>query len=115
MSFTAITITGTFENPDGSVASGTFCAKPSAVLSNGSVEQSAAPICGVLNDAGQLVAQSGQPFVVNATNDSGTTPEGEYYTFTLQLDGQALIEFAAPLLTGGGNTITFAALRALSL
>lgn len=115
MSFTAITITGTFENPDGSLSSGTFCATPSASLTNGSANATAAPVCGVLNDSGAIVAQSGQPFVINATNDAGTLPEGEYYTFTLQLDGQDLIEFNAPLPTVAGNTYTFAQLQDLSL
>lgn len=113
MSFTAVTISGQFNNPDGTPASGTFCATPSAMLSNTGVEQADSPICGVLSDTGALVAQSGAAFIIKSTEDSGTLPVGEYYTFTLSIDGQSIIEFNAPLPVT--TPITFAALRALAL
>ena len=111
MAFTPVIITGVFENPDGTPSSGTLCATPSVPLSNGAIEQSDSPICGLLDDTGSLIAQSGGPFTLNATNDAGTLPQGEFYIFTLKLDGQPIVEFNSPLLTDVGDTVTFISLQ----
>jgi hypothetical protein len=83
MSFTKIALEGSFQNPDGSPASGTLCAVPDSSLRNydGSLEES----------------QGLTAFVINATDDTGTVPVGAFYTFTLKLDGQDVIEFSSPV------------------
>ena len=93
--FTAVTITGTFENADDSPCSGKVFATPNVAMSNDGAEQSTFPICGVLDDTGSLVTRSGDPFVLNSTNDADTLPQEAFYTFTLKIDGQDIMEFDA--------------------
>jgi hypothetical protein len=100
MSFTKIALEGSFQNPDGSPASGTLCAVPDSSLRNydGSLEEmSNQSICGVLDASGRIVSQGLTAFVINATDDTGTVPVGAFYTFTLKLDGQDVIEFSSPV------------------
>lgn len=110
MSFTLVTITGAFVNSDDSPASGTLCATLSASLSNDGIEQSQEPVCGLLDPTGSLIAQNGKPFTLCATDDAGTIPQGYFYIFTLNLDGQSVVEFNAPVLNAN-NPITFVQLQ----
>lgn len=111
MSFTQVTITGQFQNPDGSAASGTFSATPSSQMTNGDVVLSKEGIAGTLDDEGNIIAQSGEPFTVAANDDEGTTPEGSYYSFVLALDGQAIVGFDAQVSQANGATVTFSQLQ----
>jgi hypothetical protein len=95
--FTPIVVTGRYLNADGSAASGTFSATPQSVLLNGGIEQPAAPVSGQLDSSGRLVATSGEALVLNATDDSGTSPIGASYVFALKLDGVGTMEFESPL------------------
>lgn len=95
MSFTPVTITGQWQEADGSPSSGVLYATPSTVLTNDGEEQSADPIRGVLDETGSLVTWSGDPFIINATEDADTLPAEAFYTFTLKLYGQDMVEFNA--------------------
>ncbi len=92
---TSIAVQGLFLGGDGSPSSGTFSATPNSTVTNGETEYPATPVVGELNPAGQIVAQSQEAFVIDATDDEGTEPEGSSYTFILELDGTSLREFSA--------------------
>lgn len=87
MAFTVITITASFDRPDGQPASGTVTATLSETIQNGTEVIDPTPIVGVLNSSGQLVNDSGlAPFTLVANDDPATTPAGSVYSFLVELD-----------------------------
>lgn len=105
MSFTPVTITGRWEGADGNPASGRVWAIPSAMMVNAGLEQSVNPVVGVLDDTGSLVTILGDPFILNSTEDEGTTPESVFYTFAIKIDGQDMEQFNAFVPTSSPTTI----------
>ena len=95
--FTPVTVTGTWTNPDATAASGKVYATLSEALTNDGTTTAALAVCGVLDETGALMDRDGGPFELNATDDPGTTPEDAFYTFSVRIDGQDLLEFNAAL------------------
>jgi hypothetical protein len=95
MTRTAISLQGLFLDANGSPAAGTVVATPNSTLTNGGIEYPPAPIAGVLDPSGRIVAQSTYALEIGATDDAGTEPTGSSYTFTLKLDGASIQEFSA--------------------
>jgi hypothetical protein len=93
VAFTQITITASFEHPDGTPAAGQVTASLSEPITNSGVTIDATSISGTLSHAGTLLNPEGQPFTLAATDDTGTTPAGAFYTFTLELDEQPIRAF----------------------
>lgn len=85
MSFTQITITGTFTRPDGHPANGTFTATPAQTLQNDGVVLDRTAIVGTVTN-GVLKAPDGSPYVLLATDDTDTLPTLGYYVFVAVLD-----------------------------
>lgn len=98
MSFTLIEVTGTYQSPeDGKPSRGTITATLAQSLRNGAAQVNSSPVLGVLNSAGELKRQDGEPFKLPATDDAGTTPAGTGYEFVVQLDNAQPRAFFAPL------------------
>lgn len=95
MSFTSITITGSFERPNGEPAQGTITATLSETVQNGTESIDPTPILGTLNGEGKLVNQALLPFTLVANNDTGTEPAGSMYTFVIELDSAPVRSFSA--------------------
>jgi hypothetical protein len=115
MSFTSITVTGTFLREDGTPSQGTVTAALSCAVQNGVDRVEPNPVAGVLNAAGDLVALSLQPFVLVANDDTGTQPANSCYTFALQIDGAPLDTFDAVVPSASpGQTVDITALEVLS-
>jgi len=96
MSFTPISLQATRANPDGSPASGTISFTLNAEMLNGTESIQPAPISGVLNPSGQLVQQNGQPVVLLANDDSGTTPADPSAAYVVQenINGSSVVEYS---------------------
>ena len=96
VSFTPISVQATRRNPDGSPASGTISFSLNAEMLNGVESVQPFPILGVLNPDGQLVAQSGQPIVLLANDDPGTTPASPSASYVVQenIDGSSNVEYS---------------------
>lgn len=92
--FTVVTITGTFERPDGEPSAGTITAQLSQPMTNGEEIVEATPILGEVT-GGQLKAPSGEPFTLVANDDVGTEPVNVRYRFTLELDNAPVRSFFA--------------------
>ena len=100
MAFTFIKLSETFETPEGAKRNGKITATLSRVIQN---EEHMIPVTpikltitnGVLAAASQLAAN----------NDTGTLPEGTFYTFKVELSGAAPYEFNAvvPHEAAGGK------------
>lgn len=95
MSFTTITITGSFERPNGEPAQGSIVATLSETIQNGTEIVEPNPVMGVLNGEGKLVSESLQPFTLAANDDTDTTPVGSTYTFLVELDTAPVRSFTA--------------------
>ena len=95
--FTFVTITGSFERPNGEPAQGTNTASLAQSIRNADEIVTPTPVLGELNAEGKLVMQSGAPFVLEATDDTGTEPAGVHYRFVLQLDNAPVRIFFAAL------------------
>jgi hypothetical protein len=54
------------------------------------------PISGVLNPSGQLVQQSGQPIILLANDDVGTTPASPSAAYVVQenINGSSVVEYS---------------------
>lgn len=110
MALTQITLTGTLTRPDGTPAEGTFTATLSGTMTNGTTVVEPAPLSGVLGASGPT-NQAGQPFLLTAIDDPGTTPTDRYYTFLLELDGVPLDPFTAAIShTAPGGTVDLSTL-----
>lgn len=96
MAFTPITITASFERPDGQPAQGQVTATLSAQLRNGTEIVDPTPITGILNDAGHLKDTSGAgPLQLVANDDVDTTPAGSTYEFVVNTDAAPVDTFTA--------------------
>ena len=95
MAFTLITITAAFTRPDGTPGQGTVTATLSEPMQNGSAVIEPTPIVGVLSQAGSLVNLSGLAFVLEANDDTATTPAGSEYSFLIEVDSAPVSEFSA--------------------
>lgn len=85
MAFTQITVTGNYQNPDGSAASGMVTFTPTAVMRNsdGLTETSVSQtVRATLNISGAISVQ------LAATDDPGTTPVGVTYLVREYISGQ---------------------------
>lgn len=96
MAFTPVTITGTITRPDGTNAEGSFTATLSGTMENGTTVIEPSPITGLLA-ASDPVNTAGQPFVLEAVDDTGTTPTGRYYRFVFEVDNAPIDPFTAVL------------------
>jgi hypothetical protein len=105
---TMITVTFTGEQADGTFSTGTITALLSETITVGTVTVNPTDIVGVVNeDNGQLKTEAGQPFTLMAN-----TGNGDYYSFTLQLDDTPLEQFNAVVpATAPGATIDISTLR----
>lgn len=98
MAFTMVTVTGTFQTPEGGEPiKGQVTATLQRTLRNGTVQALADPVIGILDGTGALKLQNGQPFVLPATDDAGTTPTGVFYEWVIELGNSPLLRFMAPL------------------
>lgn len=89
MAFTTIRITGTYQQPDGSAASGqvTLLASAAMAQSGGDIREPI-KVTGTLNSSGQIVDSSGTVgLAVPATDDPDTLPTGVTYTVTEYING----------------------------
>lgn len=80
--FTPITITGTFVAPNGKPAQGTFEILLNEAITNGDEVEEPVTINAKLDATGSIVAADGEPLVLLANDDVGTTKPGSFYTFT---------------------------------
>lgn len=105
MSLTTVTITGTFENEDGTPAQGSVTAVLSEQIQNGTLIVEPVPILGRLNAEGKLVNQAGAAFTLVANDDTGTEPKGSRYQFTVTLSNAPVRTFDAVVshLAAGGK------------
>ena len=103
MSFTTVTITATETRPNGEAAQGTITAQLTMQLVNGEDILDPTPILGVLNDEGELVAQSGGAFKLAANDDTATEPKGSRYQFTVNLDNAPVRSFYASIPHTAGS------------
>jgi hypothetical protein len=92
---TLVALEGRFFNADGTSARGTICATPSDATDFNEEGYTGQPICGLLDADGRVTAQSGRAMELFATDDVGA--QAFDYTFTVQLDGEDLVEFKAAL------------------
>ena len=104
MSFTQVTITGTFKRSDGTPASGLITATLSQAMHNGTTSVSPGLITGTIG-GGRLIAPSGGPLVLLANDDPATAPEGTSYDFAIELDDASSQSFSAvvPHAASGGT------------
>jgi hypothetical protein len=104
MSFTTITVTGSFRSEDGSEVTGSVTATLSCALENGGEIVQPVPSMAVIQ-AGVLTGQSLEPWTLLANDDVGTVPAGSHYVFAVQVDGSPLVEFDAvvPSASVGGT------------
>lgn len=109
MAFTPITLTGTLDRPDGTAAQGTFTATLSGTMTNGATVVEPAPVSGILTSSGPKT-QAGQPFVLDAVDDTGTTPTDRFYTFEIQADVTVGPFTAAISHTAVGGTVDLSTL-----
>ncbi len=99
MAFTDITVTGQYNNPDGTPAEGTatFLLTPQA-MSNGDVVYQPKPIVATINSSGVLKDAAGTgALVLPANNDPGTLPIGTQYLVVEQTAGSANREYTVTL------------------
>jgi hypothetical protein len=96
VSFTFIEVTAFFQTPEGQPAQGTVAATLLHRLTNGDTQINPTPVLGELIE-GHLKLQDGEPFIMPATDDTGTTPTGVGYLWSISLDNAPLESFEAPL------------------
>jgi hypothetical protein len=101
MSFTPITITGTFTRPDTTGAEGSVTLTLTETIRNGTETVEPNPVLALVQE-GELLAEDGQPLVVVANDDTGTSPVGSRYVFLVQVDNapvstwEAIVPHTAP-------------------
>lgn len=97
MTLSLITITATFNVPGGGdPLTGKVTATLSEAIQNGTTIIEPEPIVGVLNDAGQLVANDGEsPYRLYANDDAATIPAGSRYSFLVEIESAPVREFQA--------------------
>lgn len=96
MALTAVTITGTFVDPDSSQPRTiTGSATLSERIANGVQIVEPEPIGFQGNTSGQIVNHAGLPLTLVANDDTGTSPPGSYYTFRITVDSAPIDPFDA--------------------
>lgn len=90
MSFTNITVTGNYKNPNGSAATGTVTFLLSAQMENGGVIVEPEPVVATLVSG--ALSQ-----VLPATDDAGTLPTNARYMVIEQTSGSANREYSIPV------------------
>lgn len=99
MAFTQITVTGTFQNSDGTPASGGIRFTPTAVMRNGT---SATEINARTPVHAQVVNGVLSAVTLAATTDPGTTPTGVTYEVSEHLTGQQRLTYHIAVPHDGG-------------
>ncbi len=74
MAATSVTVTGTFQNEDGTAAAGTLQFQLSAPIANSGIVTEPVPLTVTLNSSGSFSVP------LKANNDPATVPEGTSYT-----------------------------------
>jgi len=97
--FTLITVTGQWQNPDGSPLQGTVTARLDRQIANSGKIAAAIPVVFTLDSTGALVGNPGSsasqvdpppsplPAQLVANNDTGTEPPGSTYHWVIQVGG----------------------------
>lgn len=100
MAFTQVTITGTFQNSDGSPASGGVRFQPTAVMRNATATTEINAQTAV---HAQVTAGALSSVTLAATTDPGTTPTGVTYEVTEYLTGQPRKKYFIAVPHDGGT------------
>lgn len=95
MAFTLITITGQFEQADGTPAQGSVTATCSRALTNGALQVADSPEVGHLNSEGKLVNAADEAFKLAANDDAATEPTGTFYEFVVAVGNAPTRTFTA--------------------
>lgn len=105
MTATVITVTGQFQNQDGTAAAGTLQFQLTAPISNGGVTVYPVPISVTLNGSGTFSVP------LPANDDTATTPAGSMYTVIERITSTSNREYTivVPHAASGG-TVTLASL-----
>jgi hypothetical protein len=121
MSFTPVSVQGTYLNPDDTPASGQVNFQLTAPMVNGDEVANPTGIAAPLNEAGQITARNTEALILFANNDTGTTPSGPsaaYYctplingavsdkTFYFYLDKDATVDEDRATITINKNVVT---------
>lgn len=97
MPFSTATISHSFENADGTPASGSITFALSGRMTNGALTIVPAEVAANLNGSGQL----SQALTSNV--DSGTSPQTTSWTVTMRIQGASQEVFSIVVPTGGGT------------
>lgn len=110
MALTAVTVTGTFVDPDTSeprTIQGT--ATLSGPMENGTEIVEPEPVRFQGNASGQVVNLEGEALTLVAVDDTGTEPTGRFYTFSVTVDSAPLDPFTA-VISHVSGTVDLSAL-----
>ena len=92
MAFTQVTVTHTFQNPDGTAAAGTVRFSLSERMTNGTVSvMPAEPVTATLDASGNISV------ALPANDDTGTAPSTAHYDVTIDITGARTEEYAIVL------------------
>lgn len=97
MSFSTATVTHSFQNADGTPASGSITFALTKRMTNGTTTIIPAEITANLNAQGQLSQ------ALTANNDAGTVPADAEWAVTFRILGASMEEFFIVVPTGGGT------------
>lgn len=97
MSFSTATITHTYENADGTPASGQVKFTLTRAITNGSITIVPASITAALSSSGVLSQ------ALTANNDSGTFPTDSQWQVYVEILGAKVEEYTILVPTGGGS------------
>lgn len=98
MAATVVTVTGQFDNEDGTAAAGTIQFQLSAPITNGGVTTYPVPVTVTLNASGAFSVP------LPANDDAGTLPAGTTYTVIERITSASNREYTivVPAATPGG-------------
>lgn len=88
MSFTSITVSGTFQNEDGTAAAGTLQFQLSAPMVNADLVIEPVPVTVTLNSQGKF------SLPLKANDDPTTTPQGTTYTVIERITSSSNREYS---------------------
>lgn len=97
MSFTTRTVTHTFQNADGTPASGSVTFALSDRMTNSGTTVLPTEVVGSLNGSGQLSV------VLTANDDAGTVPTGAQWRVTFRILGASEEVFSVTVPNGSGT------------
>lgn len=104
MAFTVVTVTATFQNEDGTAASGTVQFQLTEAISNSATTVYPVPIVATLNSSGSISVP------LTANDDTGTTPEGSQYVVIERVTSASNREYMVSVPSGLGSTVTLQSL-----